>query len=390
MNATGNWLTPLVMHPVHDTILLIGKAQVWRTLNAGTSFAQVGNLVGGAGNVVAMAYAPSNPNYIYVARSNRMFLTIDGTNFNDVTGTLPVAAASISAITVSGSDPNKAWVTFSGYSAANKVWQTVDAGVTWSAYTTGLPNLPVNTIVYQNGSNDGLYVGTDVGVYFRDNSLASWQPFMTNLPNVDVHELEICYLNGKLRAATSGRGLWETDLAVPLPVGLQSLTAECNHGKVLVQWSTAVEVSNDYFTVERSVDGARFEAIGTVDGAGYSDHLVAYSFTDAEPLWQVAYYRLRQTDIDGTTKYSKILSAGCNNQLHVTVFPNPNNGRFTIRGEAALSSVELRNVLGELVYRSDVEGTEIVVDLQAQAKGIYFYKVAAANGAMESGKIVVR
>ena len=92
-----------------------------------------------------------------------------------------------------------------------------DTGHTWVNYTTGLPNLPVNSIVYQNASNDGLYVGTDVGVYFRDNDAASWQSFFTSLPNVDVEELEIAYGIGKIRAATNGRGLWESDVAVPVP-----------------------------------------------------------------------------------------------------------------------------------------------------------------------------
>ena len=73
-------------------------------------------------------------------------------------------------------------------------------------------------MVYQNASNDGLYVGTDVGVYFRDKAAASWQPFFTGLPNVDVEELEIAYGIGKIRAATNGRGLWESDLAVAVPL----------------------------------------------------------------------------------------------------------------------------------------------------------------------------
>jgi hypothetical protein len=62
-----------------------------------------------------------------------------------------------------------------------------------------------------------LYVGTDVGVYYRDRSYAAWQPFYTGLPNVDVQELDITYGISKIRAATNGRGLWESGLAVPVP-----------------------------------------------------------------------------------------------------------------------------------------------------------------------------
>ena len=217
VNANGSWVTPFVMHPEHDSTLLVGKAQVWRTTNGGLSFAQVGNVTGGNTYVLSLAYARSDPNYIYATKSNRVFVSSDGSNFTDKTGTLPVGSASITAVAVSNTNPLQAWVTFSGYSAANKVWTTIDGGDTWTNYSTGLPNLPVNCIVYQQTSNDGLYVGTDVGVYYRDRSYSSWQSFFTGLPNVDVQELDIAYDISKIRAATNGRGLWESGLAVPVP-----------------------------------------------------------------------------------------------------------------------------------------------------------------------------
>ncbi|MEP6645875.1 MAG: hypothetical protein ABJC12_02200 [Saprospiraceae bacterium] len=222
VNATGSWITPVIMHPVHDSTLLIGKAQVWRTTNGGQtgSFVQVGNVTGGNTNLIGLAYAESDPNYIYAAKSNRVFLSTDGNTFTDKTGILPVSNASITSIAVSNTDPKKVWVTFSGYVAANKVWYSVDAGDTWMNRSTGLPNLPVNCITYQHASDDGIYIGTDIGIYFIDNSYASWQSFFTSLPNVDVEELEIAYGIGKIRAATNGRGLWESNLAVPVPTAL--------------------------------------------------------------------------------------------------------------------------------------------------------------------------
>lgn len=217
VNSTGNWITPFIMNPKADSTLLVGKAQLWRTFNGGQNFLQVGNVTGGSGNLVSLCYSASDTNFIYAAKSNRVFIASDGNNFVDRTGTLPVALASITSIVASNMDPAKIWVTFSGYSATNKVWMSVDTGHTWVNYTSGLPNLPVNCMVYQNASNDGLYVGTDVGVYFRDNDAATWQSYFTSLPNVDVEELEIAYGIGKIRAATNGRGLWESDVAVQIP-----------------------------------------------------------------------------------------------------------------------------------------------------------------------------
>ena len=217
VNAAGSWITPFIMHPTHDSTLLVGKAQVWRTVDGGQTFEQVGDVSGGSTNLIALAYSRSNPDYIYAAKSNKLFVSTDGQTFTDKTNSLPVGSASITALAVSNTNPKKAWVTFSGYSAANKVWVTNDAGNTWSNYSTGLPNLPVNCITFQKASYDGLYVGTDVGVYFRDQSLSSWQPYFTDLPNVDVQELDIAYSIGKIRAATNGRGLWQSDTAIPVP-----------------------------------------------------------------------------------------------------------------------------------------------------------------------------
>ncbi len=217
VHGLGAWSTPLVMHPTNDSVLLIGKAQVYRTTNTGVSWSQVGTVSGGATYVTSLAYAPSNPNVIYAAKSNRVFVSTNGSTFTDLTGTLPVAQASITSIAVSNTDPAKVWVSFSGYVDSIKVFTSADTGHTWTRIFTNLPNLPVNCLLYQHNSSNGIYAGTDVGIYFTSDSLASWQSFFQGLPNVDVQEMEIHYAIDKIRAATNGRGLWESDLATPVP-----------------------------------------------------------------------------------------------------------------------------------------------------------------------------
>lgn len=212
IDANGAWITPYIMHPTNNNTLLVGKSQVYRTTDAGSNWAQVGSISLNSDNLTALSYAPSNPNYIYAASRFQFYTSINGTSFTNRTGILPVGSANITFIAVSNTNPNKVWITFSGYAAGEKVYMSNDAGVTWSNYSSGLPNLPANCIVYQNGSNDALYVGTDVGLYYRNNSMSTWQPYFSGLPNVIVNELEIHYGTGKIRAATYGRGLWESDI----------------------------------------------------------------------------------------------------------------------------------------------------------------------------------
>ena len=75
-----------------------------------------------------------------------------------------------------------------------------------------MPSLPVNCIVYQGGANDDLYIGTDVGVYYKNNNMTEWVPFNNGLPNVIVTELEINYNEGTISASTFGRGVWQSPL----------------------------------------------------------------------------------------------------------------------------------------------------------------------------------
>lgn len=82
----------------------------------------------------------------------------------------------------------------------------------WSPFGQGLPNLPCNSIEYFKGPNDLLFVGTDDGVYYRKSGMTSWSKFQCNLPHVIISDLEINYNLQKLRAATYGRGIWETSI----------------------------------------------------------------------------------------------------------------------------------------------------------------------------------
>lgn len=92
-----------------------------------------------------------------------------------------------------------------------------------------------------------------------------------------------------------------------LPVTFAGITAERKNNEVEVQFSTASEVNNDYFTIERSTDGLSFEEAGRIQGAGHSDRLIKYSFTDVAPKSGINYYRVRQTDYDGAFAHSDVV-----------------------------------------------------------------------------------
>lgn len=218
-DPSGAWVTPYVLDPQNPATIYAGYQELYKSTNRGNSWTNITNGATGGRTIYIVSVAPSNPQviYIYATNSNtrRIYKTVNG-GASWTTATYPPGpATSITSIAIHPTDPNVVWITYSGYNAGHKVYRSADGAATWTNFSGTLPNLPANTIVYQVGSNDGLYLGTDSGVFYRDGGMADWMLFNMGLPNVEVTELEIQYAAGKIRAATYGRGLWESDLFVP-------------------------------------------------------------------------------------------------------------------------------------------------------------------------------
>lgn len=241
----GTWSTPWGHDPVAANTIYGGRAaNMWKSLEAGTGWTQMGTL-GGSGSIRNFAVAPSNTQVLYVLKGSDVHKTTNGgTSWVNVRGTMtgtPVYVA------VSSKDANDVWVTTSGYTATAKVWHSTDGGATWVNETrTGLPNLPCNAVVLDEVAG-GIYVGMDVGVFHRklgSGAATAWQPFNEGLPNASVRELEIAQKGSgtsdrRLLAATYGRGVWTTRLwddsplaAAPAGPTLRRFTAAVA-GKVL-------------------------------------------------------------------------------------------------------------------------------------------------------------
>ena len=205
----GAWVTPYKMHPLDNNVIVAGYNVVYKTNTATASWDSISPSFG---QLKTIALAPSDLNYIYAATYTGIWITKDdGQNWSSIKAGLP--SGNISDITVSNNNPNRVFVTMSSYNDDQKVYESNDAGSSWINISgSTLPNLPVNCIVFQSYANDDLYIGTDIGVYHKDNTMSDWQLFNSGLPFVSVRELEIQYNIGKLRAATFGRGVWESDL----------------------------------------------------------------------------------------------------------------------------------------------------------------------------------
>jgi len=116
-----------------------------------------------------------------------------------------------------------------------------------------------------------------------------------------------------------------TVVNIPLPIELLSFTAVAGSNQVDLFWTTASELNNDYFTVEKSQDAEVFVTVTTVEGAGTSNQAHQYSAVDKNPFSGVSYYRLKQTDFNGNSMYSKVIAVQffSDDANAFDIYPNP-------------------------------------------------------------------
>ena len=166
--------------------------------------------------------------------------------------------------------------------------------------------------------------------------------------------------------------------SILLPVELISFNAECQEDGVLLAWTTASESNNDHFLIERSLDGIEFQDIGRVYGAGNSMEAIDYSFVDQQPSGNLSYYRLKQTDVDGTFDYSPVVAIHCqvggSNEL--LVWPNPATDLVHIRitDDSEPRQFIILDAHGTVVFQGSMVGST-TFRTEHLAMGMYVVKV---------------
>ncbi len=213
----GGWVTPFALAPSTPATIYIGYKSIYKSTNNGTKWTRMGVNSSTGPSIRAIAVAPNSASVVYysfdadLTTAGMMRKSINGGS-SWTTLTNPTNVGRVASIAIDNTNSNNVWVTVSGYNAGQKVFKSTNGGTSWTNVTGTLPNIPANSVVYSNGSNGGVYLGMDVGVYYRDNTMSDWVLFNAQLPNVEIADLEIQYSLGKVRAATYGRGVWESDL----------------------------------------------------------------------------------------------------------------------------------------------------------------------------------
>jgi len=227
---------------------------------------------------------------------------------------------------------------------------------------------------------------------------------LLNNPLTNNESVVICRANGSTTSGGSSFGsatvvnncssCSETVLAPVLPIELLFFNGKQEKESIGLSWATATELGNDYFSIEKSTDGIRWIVLENIQGAGNSTSNLQYTFEDNAPEDGIQYYRLKQTDFDGTFTYSIAIAInfeGAANRKSISVYPNPNSSNqlnFRGIGVGLSYTLELKKVTGELLYSQTINANSIALpDLE---KGMYLITLhAEGNLEQETFKYVV-
>jgi hypothetical protein len=177
--------------------------------------------------------------------------------------------------------------------------------------------------------------------------------------------------------------LGNTDLSHPLPIQLLSFDAYPQGNSVVAEWTTTNETNNDFFTLLSSDDGEKWKDLLQIKGAGNSTVRNNYRVTDTRPLPGLSYYRLSQTDFDGRTSLSPIVSVTFEGDSGLQAWPNPSRGLYSINMQKVLpGQVNVLNSIGQVIPFSlrEEEGQEVKIDISNQPNGVYLLRITEGYG----------
>lgn len=163
-----------------------------------------------------------------------------------------------------------------------------------------------------------------------------------------------------------------------VPVKLLNFDARSINNQTILNWSTANEINNHGFEIQKSTDGKSFEWIGFVKGNGTTHNVSRYTFTDFSPNSGTEYYRLKQLDFDGAFEYSPIVYAK-QKEPAVELSPNPFSGVLVINSESVITHAEIFDITGRIKSSAAFNSNNAHIYTDELGSGVYFIKIYSGD-----------
>lgn len=270
-------------------------------------------------------------------------------------------------------------------------------------YTNSIAHNPVamGNLVYISYYEDGLQVydlstpSAPVRVAYYDHRVNATYNGMVGAWGV-YPELP----SGKILLSDTQNGLFILERLNPFPVNMLTFSATALQDRVKLDWSTAMELNNEAFVVERSRDGVLFTDLQTVPGAGNADERRDYTAYDEAPLAGVAYYRLRQVDANGSFTHSNVISVDLKGDApELAVFPSPSVkgaplALEVISVDPGAAELTILDMQGRTVHSESlalpVGRVEIALNSSEWAVGSYVVRLQSPRFRLEEKLLIVQ
>lgn len=203
-----------------NTVFLGHENKLWKSEDGGSTFQLMYTFPGTADHkVFEIEISRSDPQVMYCSQwdgtDDSMWTSKDGGQSWNKLQALPLPNNNDRVkMTLSAVNPNEIWVAVTYGSNGKKIYYSSDGGSNWLNWTTSLLNdVRVSDILHAYGTDGGVYLGTNRGVYYRNHLMADWLPYSTGLPvSAETNRLKVFYKEGKIRNGCWGFGVWENDL----------------------------------------------------------------------------------------------------------------------------------------------------------------------------------
>ena len=333
-NVTGGgWVTPWLQDPTTPATIYAGGTNVEKSTNSGTNWTTI-SAFSGVGTLVFLDVATTNAQYILAASGTKVMKTINGgTSWTDITTGLPSGVA-IQTVRFDPTNAAKIFVGLASYSGSSAFCST-DGGTTWVNISSGLPSVPANCFVTQ--SNGDTYCGTDIGVYIRTAAATTWTAFTSGMPGVPVNDLDIFAPTGKLRAATYGRGIWESSLNSFNNAPSVSITSPANNATFNV--GSSITINATAADTDGTIASVAFYNGATLLG---TSTVAPYTYTWATPPMGSYVLTAKATDNGGAVTTSAAVNVSVSVQFDagISAITTPNG---TVGTASVVPNITLKN-----------------------------------------------
>jgi hypothetical protein len=230
-----------------------------------------------------------------------------------------------------------------------------------------------------------------------NTTINDWEGFLGFLPAGTINTTNNTVTGVTVSAANFFRAWTLNDNSKPLPIELLNFEHNCINDQTLLEWCTASETNNQYFTIEQSIDGINFTALATVNGNGTSSQKNCYQYLVNTHHDGLIYYQLVQTDFDNTVKKLKVIAVHpCNGKTDLITITNNGTKNVTLFVNSLIDSndeVVIHNTLGQILMQQSLitkKGkNEVNLNLNSLANSVYYITIVRNNESLISKKIII-